>query len=128
MGLGQAYSGQRKKGYFFFLLNFFCVFSYFIFLRLFNEPFPKADEEITFASPSYRLTVILGLVFWIVNIYNAYVSAKKANDGSMNIKEAAGRSVFIFLRNIILGVIIVVALIIFLAMLIAAFTRVAKSP
>ncbi len=104
MGLGQAYNGLRRKGYMFFMVLPLSIILYFILHALFGEPMPKTEEEAaTFNSPSYLITAIFWFVIWISNIYDAYQSAKRVNEGEIIVEETAGRSAFIFLRNTILG-------------------------
>lgn len=103
MGLGQAYNGQRRKGYLFFSSYIILAVLYFILIKVFNESFPKKGEEISRLSPSYITTVICGFITWLFNIYDAYQSTKRINKGDIAIDSRPGKSAFIFLRNIVLG-------------------------
>ena len=122
MGLGQAYNGQRRKGYIFFLGYFGLGILYFILLKVFNEPFLEGSKEVArYTSPSYIITLICGLIIWICNIYDAYQTAKRINEGSVIVTSTPGRSSLIFLRTIFLGFIFIIGLIIVLVLIFVFF-------
>jgi hypothetical protein len=126
-GLGHAYNGQRKKGYFFTLSYVFLLIFYLILLRLLNEPIPESGSSPNFSSLSYLITFVLGVVAWLTNIYTAYTSAKKINEDNIILEESAGRSSYIFLRNVFLGFVIFLVFCIFLFVALGFFTRSART-
>ena len=121
MGLGQAYNGQRRKGYMFFASYIGLAILYFILLKVFNEPLPKGSKEIQHTSPSYIITVIFGFVIWIFNIYDAYRTAKRINESNEIATSTPGKSSFIFLRTIFLSFISIIGLFIGLMLIFAFF-------
>ncbi|MCX5698746.1 MAG: hypothetical protein NTX01_03505 [Candidatus Omnitrophica bacterium] len=121
MGLGQAYNGQRRKGYMFFASYIGLAILYFILLRVFNEPFPKGGKEIQHTSPSYIVTAIFSFVICISNIYDAYRSAKRINESNEIVVLTPGKSSFVFLRTIFLWFISIIVLFIGLMFLFAFF-------
>lgn len=119
MGLGQAYNGQRRKGYMFFASYAALVVLYFILLKVFNEPFPESSKEIPRNSPSYIITAAVCFVIWIFNIYDAYRSSKRINEGNEISAATPGRSSFIFIRTIFLWFVAVIGLFIALAIILS---------
>jgi len=105
IGLGQAYNGQRRKGYIFFVCLPLLGIFYFVLHRIFNEPIPKEGESPSFNSPSYMIASVFFFCVWLFNIYDAYNSAKRINEGAIVIDSTPGKSAFIFLRNVILSAI-----------------------
>ena len=120
MGLGQAYNGQRRKGYLLVASQLGLALLYFILLKVFNEPFPK-NKEISLNSPSYIITVIACICVWGFNIYDAYQTAKRLNQSAEATDLTPGKSTAIFIRNVCifvpLTIIILVILVIFAAVL-----------
>ena len=106
MGLGQAYNSQRKKAYLFFFSPAFLAVSYLILLKIFNEPLPEKAQRQNLSSPSYLILLISSFSVWAFNIYDAYKSAKRINQGELIAQQSAGRSAWIFLRSIILSFVI----------------------
>jgi len=102
MGLGQAYNGQRYKGYMFFAAIPASVIFYFILHSIFHEPIPKKGEEPSFASPSYIIITICYFCIWLFNVYEAYQSAKRINDGEIMVEATPGRSCLTFIITIVL--------------------------
>lgn len=123
IGLGQAYNGQRPKGYIFFGSMPALVVIYFILHALFNEPMPQKGEELTFSSPSYLIVSIAYFFLWLFNIYDAYQSANKINAGDQAADSTPGRSAFIFIRTVILSFIAMIITLIVGAILIAVLFR-----
>ena len=128
LGLGQAYNGQRRKGYIYFSGLIVVMIFYFILNRLFNEPLPERGEKVNLSSPSYMIATIGYLFLWILNIYDAYQTANRINSNEIviGIDSTVGKSVLIFLRNIVLGIICFILLIPFSAILIRMLARLAK--
>jgi len=125
-GLGHAYNGQRKKGYFF-TFSYVLLFAlYLILLRLLNEPIPESGSGPNFSSKAYLITFILGVVIWLFNIFTAYASAKKINEENSVLEESAGKSSYIFLRNVFLSFVIFMVFCIFLIVGLGFFARSAK--
>ena len=101
MGLGQAYNGQRGKGYLVFLSPFLVVIL-FVTLKIFAGEFRSLKE-----GPPVML--YLGLLpVWIFSIYDAYSSAIRINKKGVIAENSPGRSVFSFLRNITLTVVFLI--------------------
>ena len=123
MGLGQSYNGQRRKGYLFFVSYIGLGVLYLILIKVFNESWPKNEKEIPHTTPSYILTLICGCVIWLFNIYDAYKSTKRINEGDIAIDSTPGKSAFIFLRNIVLSFIAFFILLFLVSMLPGLFFR-----
>lgn len=108
VGLGQAYNGQRKKAYFFYLG--------YLTLPLFFLVFPAI------IGPAYfplvlPLAVSTTLIIWVFNMVDAWRSAGKINSGKLEVSVTSGKSVFIYLRNIFLWALLfsaIIALVVFL--------------
>ncbi len=102
MGLGQAYNGQRRKGYLFFASYIGIAVLYFILIKVFNEPLPVSGKDIPVTSTAYVITFICSFLVWIFNIYDAYKSTKRVNEND-GVNSIPGKSVLIFFRNIVLS-------------------------
>jgi hypothetical protein len=101
MGLGQAYNGHRVKGYLLFFSPFL-VTGLFIALKIFSGELKSFKEE-----PPVML--YLGfLPVWIFGILDAYMSAGRINKKGIITGNSPGRSVFLFLRNIVLIAVILI--------------------
>jgi hypothetical protein len=123
MGLGQAYNGQRRKGYLFFSSYIGMTALYFILIKAFNEPLPERSKDIPITSLSYIITVMCGFFIWVFNIYDAYKSTKRINDGDIVIDSIPGKSALIFFRNIILSFIAFLILMPLIPILLALLFR-----
>lgn len=123
MGLGQAYNGQRRKGYLFFVSYIGMVALYFILIKAFNEPLPESSKDMPVTSPAYIITLICCFFVWVFNIYDAYKSTKIINQGAITIDSTPGKSAGIFFKNIILSVIIFFILMILVPILLALLFR-----
>jgi len=126
MGLGQAYNGQRGKGYMFFSTIPILMILYFILMKVLNEPFPKRGDEPSFHSPSYVIATLCYICIWFFNVYDAYQSAKKINEGEISIDSTPGKSAFIFLVTVIawfIGILICIPLIAILLGFLARIIR-----
>ncbi len=121
MGLGQAYNGQRRKGYLYFLSYLGMVILYIVLLAFFHERLPKNNNDVPYNSPSYLITVFLGLLIWLGNIIDAYKTAKRLNREGVASAVSPGRSSFIFLRNCLICFLIFLASIIIIGLISALF-------
>lgn len=106
MGLGQAYSGQRRRGYIFFASYIGIAVLYLILSAIFNEPLPKRGEEAMLTSRAYIITLLSSIVIWLFNIFDAYWLAKRVNEGDIITDTVPGKSAFVFLRNVVLACVI----------------------
>ena len=123
LGLGQAYNGQRRKGYLLILVSIGLVVLYFILLKVFNEPMPKRSEEMPIGSPAYLITLICGFLIWAYSVYDAYQTAKKINNSTLIIEVPTGRSVLLYIRNVVLAVAGFIVFVILLVLLLAVLFR-----
>lgn len=126
LGLGQAYNGQRRKGYLFFICYLGLGVLYLILLKVFKEPISRNREEILTNSPSYLITVLCSFIIWALNIYDAYQSAKQINENSIFPDFTPGKSTFIFLRNIVVWFVVFIILGVLFVILTAFLGRIFK--
>ena len=103
MGLGQAYNGERRKGYLLIILTILCTLLLFdLVINVFKVSMPKEGQESTASSLTRAFFNIPYFFIWLFSIVDAYRTAKKINNENIDIEEASGRSVFIFFRNVFL--------------------------
>ena len=113
LGLGQAYNGQRKKAFLFYLSQFGLGALLFGLMRMFHEPIPRDKEQLSPTSPAFLIVMALGLLVWVRGIVDAYRTAQRINTGAVEARGSPGKSaVTFFITAIILIPVVVILLII----------------
>ena len=123
-GLGQAYNGERPRGYAIFVLQFAVLF-----LVPGIMIWCLRGSGMTRAGFEHMGQMVLGPVLpamWILNIYDAYRRGKRIVAGEVPVEGLPGKSVVIFLRNTILGFIGFFLLLFLLALVMAAIAHAVK--